>query len=77
MKHRPAYPLPTVWFAALAAVTGLALFAWPGGAFQPPTYLNWAPGSPTGGGQCVVIRTDGLWENRNCSDKHEVICEME
>lgn len=30
MRHRPAYPLPTVWFAALAAVTGLALFAWPG-----------------------------------------------
>ncbi|MEQ1703547.1 MAG: DUF58 domain-containing protein, partial [Ilumatobacteraceae bacterium] len=30
MRQRPAYPLPTVWFAALAAVTGLALFAWPG-----------------------------------------------
>ena len=30
MKHRPAYPLPTVWFAALVAATGLALFAWPG-----------------------------------------------
>ena len=30
MKHRPAYPLPTVWFAALVAMSGLALFAWPG-----------------------------------------------
>ena len=30
MKYRLAYPLPTVWFAALAAVSGLALFAWPG-----------------------------------------------
>ena len=30
MKHRIAYPLPTVWFAALVAVSGLALFAWPG-----------------------------------------------
>jgi len=30
MKQRIAYPLPTVWFAALAALTGLALFAWPG-----------------------------------------------
>lgn len=30
MKHRLAYPLPTVWFAALVAVSGLALFAWPG-----------------------------------------------
>lgn len=27
---RFAYPIPTVWFAALAAVSGLALFAWPG-----------------------------------------------
>lgn len=30
MTHRIAYPLPTVWFAALVAVSGLALFAWPG-----------------------------------------------
>ncbi|MDP2292421.1 MAG: DUF58 domain-containing protein [Actinomycetota bacterium] len=29
-RRRPAYPLPTVWFAALVAVSGLALFAWPG-----------------------------------------------
>ncbi|MGB8860826.1 MAG: DUF58 domain-containing protein [Ilumatobacteraceae bacterium] len=30
MKHRLAYPVPTVWFAALAAMSGLALFAWSG-----------------------------------------------
>lgn len=30
MKHRIAYPLPSVWFAALVAMSGLALFAWPG-----------------------------------------------
>lgn len=30
MTRRLAYPLPTVWFAALVAVSGLALFAWPG-----------------------------------------------
>ncbi len=30
MKHRIAYPLPTAWFAALVAISGLALFAWPG-----------------------------------------------
>ncbi|MDO8389390.1 MAG: DUF58 domain-containing protein [Actinomycetota bacterium] len=29
-SSRPAYPVPTVWFAALAALTGLALFAWTG-----------------------------------------------
>lgn len=29
-KSRVAFPVPTVWFAALAAVTGLGLFAWPG-----------------------------------------------
>jgi uncharacterized protein (DUF58 family) len=29
-RSRPAFPVPTVWFAALAAATGLALFAWPG-----------------------------------------------
>ena len=28
--RRIAYPIPTVWFAALAAVSGLLLFAWPG-----------------------------------------------
>ncbi|MBK9969294.1 MAG: DUF58 domain-containing protein [Acidimicrobiaceae bacterium] len=27
---RPAFPVPTAWFAALTAVSGLALFAWPG-----------------------------------------------
>ena len=30
MRSRPSYPLPTVWFAALVALSGLALFAWPG-----------------------------------------------
>ena len=34
MKHRIAYPLPTVWFAALVAVSGLALFAWPGRSWR-------------------------------------------
>lgn len=29
-RSRPAFPVPTVWFAALAAATGLGLFAWPG-----------------------------------------------
>ena len=29
-RGRPAFPVPTVWFAALTAATGLALFAWPG-----------------------------------------------
>jgi uncharacterized protein (DUF58 family) len=30
MDSRRAYPVPTVWFAALVAASGLALFAWPG-----------------------------------------------
>ena len=30
MQHRLAYPVPTIWFAALVATSGLALFAWPG-----------------------------------------------
>ncbi len=30
MRSRPAFPVPTTRFAALVAVTGLALFAWPG-----------------------------------------------
>ena len=30
MRRRIAYPIPTVWFAALAAASGLLLFAWPG-----------------------------------------------
>lgn len=34
MKHRLAYPVPTVWFAALTAASGLALFAWPGRSWQ-------------------------------------------
>ena len=29
-KSRIAFPVPTSWFAALVAATGLALFAWPG-----------------------------------------------
>jgi uncharacterized protein (DUF58 family) len=29
-RGRPAFPVPTAWFAALTAATGLALFAWPG-----------------------------------------------
>ena len=31
--RRIAYPIPTVWFAALAAVSGLLLFAWPGSSW--------------------------------------------
>ena len=34
MTRRPAFPLPTVGFAALVAVTGLTLFAWPGRSWQ-------------------------------------------
>lgn len=30
MSRRPTYPVPTVWFAALVAITGLALFTWTG-----------------------------------------------
>ena len=30
MSRRPAYPIPTVWFAALVAITGCVLFLWPG-----------------------------------------------
>ncbi len=29
-RSRPAYPLPTAWFALLVALSGLAFFAWPG-----------------------------------------------
>ncbi|MBI4883251.1 MAG: DUF58 domain-containing protein [Actinobacteria bacterium] len=35
MSHRRvAYPIPTVWFAALAATSGLLLFAWPGSSWR-------------------------------------------
>jgi len=33
VRRRIAYPIPTVWFAALAAATGLLLFAWPGSSW--------------------------------------------
>ena len=33
MRRRLAYPIPTVWFAALAATSGLLLFAWPGSSW--------------------------------------------
>ncbi|MCE9622920.1 MAG: DUF58 domain-containing protein [Actinomycetia bacterium] len=33
MRRRIAYPIPTVWFAALAAASGLLLFAWPGSSW--------------------------------------------
>ena len=33
MRRSFAYPIPTVWFAALAAGTGLLLFAWPGSSW--------------------------------------------
>ncbi|MBI4933919.1 MAG: DUF58 domain-containing protein [Actinobacteria bacterium] len=33
MQRRPAHPVPTVWFAALVAASGLALFAWPGSSW--------------------------------------------
>jgi hypothetical protein len=43
----------------------------------PDTFRAWAPGFPTGSGRCVIMRSDGLWENRACTETHAVVCERE
>lgn len=43
----------------------------------PDGYRAWAPGFPTGTGRCVVLRPDGRWENRSCTEVHTVVCERE
>ena len=37
------------------------------------TYTNWAPGHPTSGTDCMVIKADGLWYSTNCG-LHRALC---
>jgi len=51
-------------------------FAWMNG--ESNSYRNWAASQPKNGdGGCVIVRTDGKWENRSCDQLHPTICERD
>jgi hypothetical protein len=48
------------------SVTGSLIFSWQDGNVL--TVTNWAENEPSlSGGDCVVMRNDGLWEVRECT----------
>jgi uncharacterized protein (DUF58 family) len=51
-RSRPAYPLPTPWFALLVALSGLAFFAWPG--------RSWLALAAAEGALLVVFAVDAV-----------------
>jgi cysteine-rich repeat protein len=79
-----------VWIGATdnkkADQQGPGAYVWVNG--EPFVYKNWAPGEPNAaaGGcgvfdtcyeHCAVQREDGLWNDRQCGDENEAICEWE
>lgn len=62
-----------LWIGLVKETGGGSGFVWVSG--EPEPYTNWAAGFPKAGGQCVVSRADGLWENRNCADNNFALCE--
>lgn len=64
-----------LWTTTDAGSVGPADFYWKDTTVND--FRAWAPGFPTGSGKCVIIRPDGLWENRSCIEMHTVICERE
>ena len=39
-----------------------------------PDWANWNTGYPDSMGGCVMITTDGLWENTDCNLAYEFVC---
>jgi hypothetical protein len=44
---------------------------------EPVTYSNWGGGQPNNGGLCVAMRGDDSWNDRDCTETNETICERE
>jgi hypothetical protein len=40
-------------------------------------YTNWGTGEPSGSGLCVRLRGTNIWDDRDCTDSNDVICERE
>ncbi|XP_051757212.1 C-type mannose receptor 2-like isoform X1 [Ctenopharyngodon idella] len=51
--------------------TGVDKWQWSSG--DPALYLNWAPGQPDGGAECVMMR-NGQWHDGSCSNSLTFIC---
>jgi hypothetical protein len=42
----------------------------------PATLTAWVTGEPSGTGPCAVLRNDGTWGDRLCTDLMTVVCEL-
>ncbi|XP_051756093.1 C-type mannose receptor 2-like isoform X4 [Ctenopharyngodon idella] len=51
--------------------TGVDKWQWSSG--DPALYLNWAPGQPDSGAECVMMR-NGQWHDLSCSNSLTFIC---
>jgi hypothetical protein len=38
-------------------------------------YENWNGGEPNASGECLVVQTGGVWDDRTCSDNRGYVCE--
>lgn len=63
-----------------AAATPATGWTWNGAT--DPAYTHWLPGKPddadgieTGNEQCAAIRTDGTWDDDNCTSPADFLCE--
>ncbi len=50
-------------------------FKWING--EAVSYTNWGGGQPNNSGLCVAMRTDGSWNDRDCAETNDAICERE
>ena len=42
---------------------------------EPRTYTNWGANEPNGTGQCVRIQSDATWNDEDCTQSKQGLCE--
>lgn len=38
-------------------------------------YANWSSNEPNGSGDCLVVQSNGPWDDRTCTDQRKYVCE--
>jgi hypothetical protein len=41
----------------------------------PYGYSHWSSNEPNGSGDCLVVQSNGPWDDRICSDQRKYVCE--
>ena len=48
-----------------------------GASSAPMSYERFEPGEPNGSGDCVRMRSNGQWGDRDCAEMYRYVCERE